>query len=147
MHVLIVDDDADTRELYAQYFRHCGLAAETATTGAEAVEKASTRRPSLIVMDLSMPGMDGWSAVRWLKSQRRTRVIPVIALTGHALVGDESEARKAGCDAYVPKPCLPHDLARPARPLLPAVARRLFKRDGHAARAPRTKSQGPGARS
>src|SRR5204862_205283 len=80
---------------------------ETADTGLEAIDKAVDLRPSVIVMDLSMPGMDGWRATRWLKAHRPTRRIPVVALTSHAFTGAEAKARAAGCDLYISKPCLP----------------------------------------
>ena len=81
-----------------------------ATTGLEAIEKAFELKPDAIVMDLAMPAMDGGRATRWLKANRRTRQISVIALTGHALEGNKAKALDAGCDLFLIKPCLPEDL-------------------------------------
>src|SRR5215208_4246740 len=85
--VLVVDDYQDAREMYAEYLSFSGFRVVEAGTGTEAVEKALALRPDVILMDLSLPGMDGWAATRQLKSDDRTRSIPVVALTGHALAG------------------------------------------------------------
>ena len=89
-----------------------------ASTGTEAVEKAFAQRPDVILMDLSLPGMDGWAATRQLKNDERTKGIPVVALTGHALAGASEGARLAGCDAFVTKPCLPDELVVEVRRML-----------------------------
>jgi CheY-like chemotaxis protein len=91
-----------------------------AATGYEALTQAFAQIPDLIVMDLSLPGLDGWEATRRLKSDPRTSQIPVLALTGHALDGYSQGARDAGCDAFVTKPCLPEELAAEIRTLLGA---------------------------
>src|SRR5574341_1332156 len=108
--VLVVDDYQDAREMYAEYLSFSGFRVAEASTGVEAVEKALLLGPDVILMDLSLPGMDGWAATRRLKTDPRTRAIPIVALTGHALVGASDGARKAGCDAFVTKPCLPAEL-------------------------------------
>ncbi len=108
--VLLVDDFQDNREMYAEFLRFSGLRVEEATNGHEALDKATTLGPDLIVMDLSLPGIDGWEATRRLKADRHTKHIPVVALTGHALAGYSEGARQAGCDAFVTKPCLPEEL-------------------------------------
>ena len=108
--VLIVDDFQDNREMYAEFLRFSGLRVEEATNGLEALEKAATLLPDLIVMDLSLPGIDGWEATRRLKSDGATKHIPVLALTGHALAGYSEGARQAGCDGFITKPCLPETL-------------------------------------
>ena len=95
-----------------------GFRVVEASNGAEAVEKALELTPDLILMDLSLPGMDGWEATRRLKADRRTKHIPVVALTGHALSGFWDMAKKAGCDAFVTKPCLPDRLVGEVRRLL-----------------------------
>jgi CheY-like chemotaxis protein len=81
-----------------------------ARNGNEALEQAFSLKPDLILMDLSLPGMDGWEATRRLKADERTKNIPVVALTGHALAGASEGAKRAGCDSFVTKPCLPDDL-------------------------------------
>ena len=72
-------------------------------------------------MDLSLPGMDGWEATRQIKADPGTSAIPIVALTGHALAGASESARKAGCDSFVTKPCLPDDLVVEVRRMLDAV--------------------------
>lgn len=109
--VLIVDDVPDNRELYVQYLTYFGYRAAEAGDGQDALTKASALKPDVIVMDLSLPGMDGWEATRRLKADAGTCHIPVIALTGHALTGSDDHARAAGCDVFLTKPCDPEYLA------------------------------------
>jgi CheY-like chemotaxis protein len=116
--VLVVDDYQDAREMYAEYLSFSGFRVVEASTGTEAVEKAVALRPDVILMDLSLPGMDGWAATRQLKNDDRTKGIPVVALTGHALAGASEGARLAGCDAFVTKPCLPDELVIEVRRML-----------------------------
>jgi len=108
--VLVVDDFQDNREMYAEYLAYCGFRVIEAKNGKEAIEQAFAQSPNVIIMDLSLPVMDGWEATRRLKADGRTRSIPVIALTGHALSGHSKGALDAGCDAFVAKPCLPDQL-------------------------------------
>ena len=116
--ILVVDDYEDAREMYAEYLRFCGFRVAEARNGNEALEQAFTLKPDLILMDLSLPGMDGWEATRQLKADDRTRHIPVVALTGHALAGASEGAKRAGCDSFVTKPCLPDDLVVEVRRML-----------------------------
>ena len=116
--ILVVDDYEDAREMYAEYLRFSGFRVAEARNGNEALEQAFVLKPDLILMDLSLPGMDGWEATRQLKADERTRRIPVVALTGHALAGASEGARKAGCDSFVTKPCLPDDLVVEVRRML-----------------------------
>jgi two-component system cell cycle response regulator DivK len=116
--ILVVDDYEDAREMYAEYLRFCGFRVAEARNGNEALDQAFTLMPDLILMDLSLPGMDGWEATRQLKADERTRQIPVVALTGHALAGASEGAKKAGCDSFVTKPCLPDDLVVEVRRML-----------------------------
>ena len=116
--ILVVDDYEDAREMYAEYLRFCGFRVAEARNGNEALEQAFTQKPDLILMDLSLPGMDGWEATRQLKADERTRHIPVVALTGHALAGASEGAKRAGCDSFVTKPCLPDDLVVEVRRML-----------------------------
>lgn len=116
--ILVVDDYEDAREMYAEYLRFCGFRVAEARNGNEALEQAFALMPDLILMDLSLPGMDGWEATRQLKADERTRQIPVVALTGHALAGASEGARRAGCDSFVTKPCLPDDLVVEVRRML-----------------------------
>jgi two-component system cell cycle response regulator DivK len=117
--VLIVDDFDDNRQMYAEYLNYCGFRVAEASDGAEAVATAIALVPDIIVMDLSLPVLDGWEATRRLKSDARTRHIPVVALTGHALEGHSVGAREAGCDAFLAKPCLPEKLLETVERMLP----------------------------
>ena len=116
--ILVVDDFLDNRQMYAEYLAFSGLRVEEAENGHEALEKAFAMLPDLIVMDLSLPGIDGWEATRRLKADPRTKRIPVIALTGHALAGHSKGAMDAGCDAFITKPCLPERLLEEVRKTL-----------------------------
>ncbi len=108
--VLVVDDFTDNREMYSEYLAFSGFRVIQATNGREAVETARAERPDIIIMDLSLPVMDGWEATRLLKADEGTRDIPVVALTGHALAANSKEARAAGCDSFLTKPCMPDKL-------------------------------------
>jgi CheY-like chemotaxis protein len=119
--ILVVDDYQDAREMYAEYLQFSGFRVAEARNGNEALEQAFALMPDLILMDLSLPGMDGWEATRQLKADERTRNIPVVALTGHALAGASEGAKKAGCDSFVTKPCLPDDLVVEVRRMLNAA--------------------------
>jgi two-component system cell cycle response regulator DivK len=118
--VLVVEDYQDARDMYAEYLRYAGFRVAEAANGYEAIEKASELVPDIILMDLALPRMDGWEATRRLKENDRTRHIPVVALTGHALAGYVESATKAGCDAFVTKPCLPDALVAEITKLLEA---------------------------
>ena len=123
--VLVVDDVAHGREIFAEYLEFRGFRVATAEDGIEAMEKAFDLRPDVILMDLSLPGIDGWEATRRLKQDERTRGIPIIALTAHALASAHDRAKEVGCDAVVTKPCIPKDLEAEVR-------RQLAVRDGRA---------------
>jgi CheY-like chemotaxis protein len=116
--VLVVDDYPDAREMYAEYLEFSGFDVIQAVNGMEALQRAVDTAPDIILMDLSLPVMDGWEATRRLKEDARTNSIPVVALTGHALAGISEGAMKAGCDAFVTKPCLPEDLVKEIRKLI-----------------------------
>jgi CheY-like chemotaxis protein len=116
--VLLVDDYPDAREMYTEYLEFSGFDVVQASNGMEALERAADATPDIILMDLSLPVMDGWEATRRLKADARTASIPVVALTGHALAGISEGAKRAGCDAFVTKPCLPEDLVSEIRRIL-----------------------------
>jgi CheY-like chemotaxis protein len=116
--VLIVDDSADTREMYGTFLGFRGFSVLTAPDGDAAVALARSRRPDVIVMDLAMPRLNGISAVQRLRHDPRTRSIPVIILTGYAFRAIQQGALEAGADAFLTKPCLPEDLERHVRALL-----------------------------
>lgn len=108
--VLVVDDYEDAREMYAESLLVLGYRVAEASNGMEAVEKARALGPDVILMDLSLPGIDGWEATRRLKADARTRHIPVVALTGHASAHAAEQARAAGCDRLLIKPVLPDEV-------------------------------------
>ena len=118
--ILVVDDFEDNRQMYAEYLKFRGYRVDEAANGHEALEKARAQVPDLIIMDLSLPGLDGWEATRRLKKDARTKHARVIALTGHALAGHSKSALDAGCDAFVIKPCLPEDLEKEIQRMLSA---------------------------
>jgi two-component system cell cycle response regulator DivK len=102
--VLLVDDFRDGREMLSEYLRFSGFHVAEAVDGAQALDIALKTKPRVVLMDLTMPGMDGWEATRRLKADPRTRDIIVIALTANVMHGEEERARAAGCDGFIPKP-------------------------------------------
>ena len=116
--VLVVEDYQDAREMYAAYLQFSGYRVAEATNGLEAIERATELLPDIILMDLALPKMDGWEATRRLKLDEKTRHIPIVALTGHALAGHAEGARQAGCDSFVTKPCLPDALVAEIKRML-----------------------------
>lgn len=115
--VLVVDDFEDTRELYATTLLAAGYPVEEAENGQAALDAIGRRRPVLVVMDLSMPVLDGWEATKRIKDDAATAGILVIALTGHATNAGLRRAKDSGADAVVAKPCLPQDLLTLVRTL------------------------------
>lgn len=108
--ILLVEDFEDVREMYRDYLTFAGLRVETAADGQEALRKARALSPDLVLMDLALPGIDGWEATRLLKSDPATGHLVIVALTAHALAAEGERARAAGCDGFIAKPCLPPDL-------------------------------------
>ncbi len=101
--ILIVEDVELNRDLLVQLLED-NYQVVTATDGAAGIEMAERESPDLILMDLSLPIMDGWEATHRLKANERLRDIPIIALTAHAMHGDEEKARACGCDDFLTKP-------------------------------------------
>ena len=102
--VLIVEDNMDTYELVRFILEKNGYEVFLAVNGRDGVNAATKQKPDLIVMDLSMPEMDGWTATRLIKQNKQTSAIPLIALTAHVLPGDRQRAVDSGCDEYITKP-------------------------------------------
>lgn len=102
--ILVVDDDEMNRDMLSRRLLRKGYEVVLAVNGAEAIEKATLERPELILMDLSMPVLDGYEATRRLKGAAVTTAIPIIGLSAHAMVGDREKALAAGCDDYDTKP-------------------------------------------
>jgi CheY-like chemotaxis protein len=128
--VLVVDDFADNREMYSEFLTFSGYEVIEARNGKEAIDAAFQRSPDIIIMDLSLPVMDGWEATRRLKADQRTNRIPVVALTGHAMQGHSKGAMEAGCDSFVAKPCLPDQLVAEIRKMLSTPGMHATKAEG-----------------
>lgn len=113
LKLLLVEDNEDNRDMLSRRLIRKGYEVSIAVDGAEGVAKAQSERPDLILMDMSLPIMDGWEATRQVKADPRTASTPVIALTAHAMAGDREKAVAAGCDDYDTKPVdLPRLLAK-----------------------------------
>ncbi len=115
--VLVVDDDRDGREMYTATLANSGFRVEQATDGFEAVDKSYKLHPDLILMDLLMPRLDGWEVIGWLKNNRNTREIPIVAVTG-AQAEQRELARSAGVHSVLVKPCRPELLLDEIRRVL-----------------------------
>ena len=102
--ILLVEDNQMNRDMLSRRLKRAGYGVILAIDGREAISMAWSEMPNLILMDLSLPNLDGWEATRRLKADRATKQIPVIALTAHALVDDREKALAAGCDDYDTKP-------------------------------------------
>ncbi|MCL4273284.1 MAG: response regulator [Anaerolineales bacterium] len=102
--ILIVEDNMDTYELVRFILEKNGYETFLAVNGRDGVNAATKQKPDLIIMDLSMPEMDGWTATRLIKQNAKTSYIPLIALTAHVLPGDRERAVEAGCNDYITKP-------------------------------------------
>lgn len=116
--VLVVDDFIDNREMYGEYLEHLGYRVLEAADGQTALDIARQEKPAAIVMDLSLPVLDGWAATRILKNDPATANILIVVLTGHAEPASRKRALDAGCDEFMAKPCLPADLAETIKKLL-----------------------------
>lgn len=117
--ILVVEDQEDNRQILRDLLTNAGFELIEAENGAEAVAVAAARRPELILMDIQLPVMDGYEAMRRIKADPALRAIPIIAVTSYALSGDEDKARAAGCDAYVTKPFSPRAVLATIRTFLP----------------------------
>ena len=116
--ILIVEDQDDLRKLYAEQLVMSGFDVIQAANGADAIDRTTSQAPDVVLMDLSLPVIDGWEATRRLKSDERTAHIPVLALTAHDGSGELQRATRAGCDWFVPKPCPPDALITEVRRVL-----------------------------
>ena len=102
--ILLVEDNEMNRDMLSRRLMRRGYEVLFALDGAQAVAMAGTERPDVILMDMSLPVIDGWEATRRIKADGGTRAIPVIALTAHAMLGDAEQAAAAGCDEFETKP-------------------------------------------
>ena len=120
--VLIVEDNADNREIYCTILRHHGYIVAEAENGEDGIRVARQLLPALVLMDVSMPGIDGFEATRRLKADPLTASIPVIAVTAHALAEDRARALEAGCEAYLAKPVEPRRVLQEVERILGRAA-------------------------
>lgn len=121
--VLLVEDQPELRQLYAQQLELSGFDVIEAGNGADALVHTAARVPDVVLMDLSLPILDGWEATRRLKTDTRTAHVPVLALTAHDGSGEMERATRAGFDWFVPKPCPPAALVAEVRRVLAKAAR------------------------
>jgi two-component system, cell cycle response regulator DivK len=163
--VLVVDDYADNRELMCEVLAHEGFRVIEAKTGLEAVDRAVELRPAVVLMDLALPGIDGWEATRRLRADERTAGCRVIAVTAHAHANAADRAREVGCRETITKPFAPDELVATVRRVLvePAAEKapaaqdeaprpttkgrkRAEKTEGAGATPPKTRARRPGDR-
>jgi two-component system, cell cycle response regulator DivK len=117
--ILVAEDNADQRSLYVALLSGVGYRVLEAADGMEAVEIARRAQPGLVLMDVTMPGTSGWNAVRTLKQDPQTRLIPIIVVTGLASSWDRDASIASGCDEYLAKPVQPVRLLEEVRKFLP----------------------------
>jgi len=106
--VLVVDDDVDARRIYSDYLKTKGWTVLSAADGRRAIDKANEMKPDVIVLDLAMPKVDGWTVLRHLRESSWTQPIPIVVVS--AVTGARDEAFQFGCDAFLTKPCPPEVL-------------------------------------
>lgn len=116
--ILVVEDQEELRRLYAEQLTLSGFDVIEAGNGEDAISHTSSHHPDVVLMDLSLPILDGWEATRRLKADARTAHIPIVALTAHDGSGELQRATRAGCDWFVPKPCPPDALITEVRRVL-----------------------------
>ena len=116
--VLVIEDHEENRRILRYLLASGGLEMIEAVTGEEGLAAAEKERPDLILMDIQLPGLDGYEATRRIKANPALRHIPIIVVTSYALSGDDTKAFEAGCDAYVTKPFVPRDLLAKVREYL-----------------------------
>jgi two-component system cell cycle response regulator DivK len=113
--VLLVEDNEDNRIVYTTILKYYGYRVIEAHNGIEGVSLAREAHPDLILMDVGLPGLDGWEATRRLKADEQTKQIPVVALTAHALAEHRAQAIAVGCDGYLAKPVEPREVVAEVR--------------------------------
>ena len=117
--ILVVEDQEDNRTIVRDLLTNAGYEVIEATTGTDGVSVAKAERPDLILMDIQLPGIDGYEAARQIEADPSTERTPIIAVTSYALSGDENKAIEAGCDAYFAKPFSPRKLLDKIREYVP----------------------------
>lgn len=134
---LVVDDVEDNRQLYAKYLASSGFRVDGADSGEAALASVAHEKPDVIVMDLAMPGMDGWETTRRIKTNVHTQDIVILVVTGQDTPCSLLRAREAGADDVCIKPCLPQDLLSRIHALLPRARRRAARAAASPARSVR----------
>ena len=117
--ILLIEDHEDNRRIVRDLLTPAGYEVVEAVTGEDGVAMADSHRPDLILMDIQLPGLDGYEATRQIKANPTLRAIPIVVVTSYALSGDDVKAREAGCDAYVTKPFSPRALLAKIREYVP----------------------------
>jgi two-component system, cell cycle response regulator DivK len=118
--VLVVDSDADTREMLRMCLKHYGIEAAEAANAHDALQQVSESLPHAVLLDMALPGIDGYDLCRMLRERPDTHRTPIIAVTGYAYPADIQRAREAGCDAVLVKPCAPQYVLLELQRLLPS---------------------------
>ncbi len=118
--ILVIEDHDENRRILRDLLTSGGYEIIEAVTGLDGVSMAEKERPDLILMDIQLPGIDGYEATRRIKANPALHRIPIIAVTSYALSGDDAQALEAGCDAYVAKPFSPRALLAKVREYLPS---------------------------
>ena len=116
--ILVVEDQEDNRQILRDLLGNAGYELTEAENGEEAIAAVAKRRPDLILMDIQLPVMDGYTAIRRIRTNPDLKSVPIIAVTSYALAGDEDKALAAGCDGYISKPYSPRDLLAKVRTYL-----------------------------
>lgn len=117
--ILVIEDQEDNRRIVRDLLVNAGYEVIEAVSGDGGVAAAASERPDLILMDIQLPGLDGYEATRRIRENPALRRIPIVAVTSYALSGDDAKALKAGCDAYLSKPVSPRALLAKVREYLP----------------------------
>jgi two-component system cell cycle response regulator DivK len=119
LKILVADDDSDNRTIAKEILEISGFVVVEAKDGLEALELVAKENPDALLLDLSMPKMNGWDVAKKIKEEAAHPKMPIIAFTAHAIVGDEVKAKAAGCDDYLSKPCVPIELVKKIKKWLP----------------------------
>jgi two-component system, cell cycle response regulator DivK len=122
MLILVVEDNSDAREIFSTYLRHHGFRVAETRDGRDVLKMSRELQPAVVLMDLSMPQMDGWTAIQKLKADPATAAIPVVALTAHSMEGDEAKTLDAGFVSYLSKPLDPMAVVNEVRRLVERTA-------------------------
>ena len=119
--ILVIEDQEDNRQILRDLLTSADFEVIEAADGETGLAAAAAQRPDLILMDIQLPGLDGYEATRRIKADAVLQTIPIIVVTSYALAGDDDKARAAGCDAYISKPYSPRQLLAKVREYLPAA--------------------------